>query len=93
MSPPQFFVWTYLLVGWGEPLPGSTEKGADAFASYAASKILAERAVWKFSDEHPNANIVTHVYISFTFFRDIQSPPLKPVVLPGFILGPEEIDP
>ncbi|KAF8523797.1 hypothetical protein BU17DRAFT_63725 [Hysterangium stoloniferum] len=44
---------------WGEPLPGSTEKGADGFALYAASKILAERAVWKFSDEHPDANIIT----------------------------------
>ncbi|TFK69167.1 NAD(P)-binding protein, partial [Pluteus cervinus] len=35
------------------------EQAADPLASYMASKVLAERATWKFAREHPEVDIAT----------------------------------
>jgi nucleoside-diphosphate-sugar epimerase len=43
------------------PLPSKEEIIAsnDSFLAYGASKTLAEQALWKFADAHPEIDIMT----------------------------------
>lgn len=49
---------------WPEWLPVSKEevlnnKNADTIAIYAVEKVLAERAVWEFAEQHPHIEVTS----------------------------------
>ena len=50
----------YFIADW-RPLPSKEEIIAsnDSFLVYGASKTLAEQALWKFADVHPEIDITT----------------------------------
>lgn len=55
-----------VLIDWGEVTrEQALAKKDDAYYVYFASKIIAERAMWKFAEEHPKLDVACGESLEF----------------------------